>query len=108
MKMMIKEHFLHLNLASIFYNTDQYSYQKIIINGKTFILCDLWYCDIIFQKKVIKNNIIIFEELYPPISGNYGSNRINELFIEKVIKVLFEKETYNKIESQFNDFVKIG
>ena len=40
--------------------------------------------DIIVQKKVIINNIITFEELYHPVGGNYGSNRINELFMERV------------------------
>ena len=55
-----------------------------------YVICGT--VDIIIQKKVIKNNIIKFEQLYPPISGNYGSNRINELFIEKGIKILFGKE----------------
>ena len=59
--------------------------------------------DIIVQKKVIINNIITFEELYHPVGGNYGSNRINELFMERVIKKLFGKEAYAQIENQFND-----
>ena len=55
--------------ASIFYNTDQSSYQNVIRMEHPFILCDLGSgtVDIIVQKKVIKNNITTFEELYPPV-----------------------------------------
>ena len=65
--------------ASIYFNTQE-SYKKIINTEEPFILCDLGSgtVDIIVQKKVIINNIITFEELYHPVGGNYGSNRINE------------------------------
>ena len=91
--------------ASIFYNTDQSSYQNVIRMEHPFILYDLGSgtVDIIVQKKVIKNNITTFEELYPPVGGNFGSNRINELFMDNVIKNLFGKEALNQIENKFND-----
>ena len=65
--------------ASIYFNTQE-SYKNIINTEEPFILCDLGSgtVDIIVQKKVIINNIITFEELYHPVGGNYGSNRINE------------------------------
>ena len=90
--------------ASIYFNTQE-SYKNIINTEEPFILCDLGSgtVDIIVQKKVIINNIITFEELYHPVGGNYGSNRINELFMERVIKKLFGKEAYAQIEDQFND-----
>ena len=70
--------------ASIFYNSYKFSYQYVIDCGEPFILCDLrsGTIDIIVQKKVRNNNITTFEEV------NNGSNRINELFMEKVILII--------------------
>ena len=45
---------------------------------------------------MIKNNEIKFEELYHPEGGNCGCNKINEWFIDKVIKVLFGEECFNE------------
>ena len=38
------------------------------------------------------NKKIHFEELYRPMGGTYGSQKINDEFIEKVIKKLFDEE----------------
>ena len=92
--------------ASIFYNSDKFSYQDDITTGEPFILCDLGSgtVDIIVQKKVINNNITTFEELHEPVGGNNGSNRINELFMEKVIQEIFGKEACDQIKSQFINY----
>ena len=95
--------------ASIYYNTVINNYQDVIDSGNGFILCDLGSgtADIIAQKKVVnkENNQIHFEELYHPIGGDYGSQKINEYFIERVIKKLFGEETMKNLEKNIkNDY----
>jgi len=85
--------------ASIYYNTEVNSYKDVIDSGCGFILCDMGggTADIIAQKKVMINNQIHFEELYPPTGGNFGSQQINDNFIERVIKKLFGEECFKKL-----------
>ena len=94
--------------ASIYYNKDSFSYANVIATGRPFILCDLGggTVDIVVQKKIQINNDIQFEELYPPVGGNNGSNRINELFIDNVIKVLFGENTFNTVKNQIDLYVE--
>ena len=85
--------------ASIYYNTEVNSYKDVIDSGCGFILCDMGggTADIIAQKKVMINNKIYFDELYPPTGGSYGIQNINDNFIERVIKKLFGEQNVNKL-----------
>ena len=64
--------------ASIYYNTELSNYQDVIEPGCGFILCDLGggTADIIAHKKVMIDNKIYFDELYPPTGGSYGIQKI--------------------------------
>ena len=65
-----------------------------------FILCDLGSgtADIVIEKRVISDNQIKFEELYPPIGGDDGCNIINENFMDRVIKKLFGEKCFNDVK----------
>ena len=39
-----------------------------------------------------------FEELYPPVGGEFGCNKINEYFMDRVIKKLIEEKLFNQIK----------
>ena len=85
--------------ASIYYhNTHLGKKNEEIVPGKPFILFDLGSgtADIVTQKKVVVNNNIKFEELYQPVGGDCGCNKINEQFIDRVIKKLFGKECFDE------------
>ena len=43
------------------------------------------------------NGQIYIEELFPPSGGNKGSNYINKLFMEKVLKGIFDQNAINKL-----------
>ena len=89
--------------ASIYYhNSHQGIKNEEIDSGKPFILCDLGSgtADIVTQKKVVVNNAIKFEELYKPVGGDCGCNKINEQFIERVIIELFGKDCYDKAKEK--------
>ena len=100
--------------ASIYYNTEIHNYKDVIDSGCGFILCDLGSgtADIIAQKKVINdlNNQINFVELYRPIGGDYGSQKINDYFIERVIKKLFGEQSYKNLEEnlkkEYQEWIK--
>ena len=66
--------------------------------GEPFILCDLGSgtVDIVTQKRIKVNKEIKFEELYRPVGGEFGCNKINEYFMDRVIKQLFEEECFQK------------
>lgn len=85
--------------ASIYYSKDKYSYKTIIDEHYSFILCDLGggTADIVTQKKIDTENGYKFEELFPPIGGDYGANNINEIFKERVLKPLFGEKCYNDV-----------
>ena len=70
--------------------------------GKHFILCDLGSgnVDIITQKRIGKENEIKFEELNILVGGDYGCNKINEYFMDRVIKELFGEERFNKTKEK--------
>ena len=85
--------------AAIYYSKDKYSYKTIIENQNPYILCDLGggTADIVTQKKITKENEYIFEELYPPVGGDYGANNINEYFKDRVLKRLFGEQCYESV-----------
>ena len=85
--------------ASIYYHYSKQGLKNEEMNsGKPFILCDLGSgtADIVTQRKVVKNNKITFEELYKPVGGDCGCNKINEQFIERVIIELFGKDCFEE------------
>ena len=85
--------------ASIYYHNSRLGIENDDIDkGKPFILCDLGSgtVDIVTQKKVQKDKEIKFEELHKPVGGEYGCNKINEYFIDRVIKQLFGEKCYNE------------
>ena len=90
--------------ASIYlaHETDGKAIYKLIItdkNERNFILCDFGSgtVDIVTQRKKFENNEFKFEELYPPVGDYLGSNKINEYFIDRVIKPLFGEDNLNMI-----------
>lgn len=52
---------------------------------------------IVTQKKHITENGYTFEELYPPVGGDYGANNINAYFKDRVLKKLVGEEGYNDV-----------
>ena len=100
--------------ASIYYHNSKHAIENDDIDkGKPFILCDLGSgtVDIVTQKKKKEDNEIKFEELYPPVGGDYGCNKINEYFMDRVIKKLFGENNFNKIKKEicnknYNDWYK--
>ena len=76
-------------------------------------MCDLGSgtVDIVIQKRIEKDNEIKFEELSPPVGGGYGCNKINEYFMDRVIKELFGEEYFNKrkeniCKNKYNNWFK--
>ena len=89
--------------ASIYYHSSPHSFKdEHIDSGEPFILCDLGSgtADIVTQKKILENNEIKFEELYPPIGGDDGCNKINENFMNRVIKELFGEKCFNEVKEK--------
>ena len=91
--------------ASIFLsyeNNGKPCYQEINhhLTNVPFILCDFGSgtVDIVTHKKKVENNVLKFEELYPPVGNNLGSNKINEYFIDRVIKPLIGEDNLNQIK----------
>ena len=91
--------------ASIFLsyeNNGKHCYQEINhhLTNVPFILCDFGSgtVDIVTHKKKVENNVLKFEELYPPVGNNLGSNKINEYFIDRVIKPLIGEDNLNQIK----------
>ena len=85
--------------ASIYYHNSRHGIENDDIDkGKSLILCDLGSgtVDIVIQKKVKIGKEIKFEELHKPVGGEYGCNKINEYFIDRVIKQLFGEKCYNE------------
>jgi len=85
--------------AAIYYSNEKNNYKTIIEDQCPYILCDLGggTADIVTQKKHIKENGYTFEELYPPVGGDYGANNINALFKDRVLKKLFGEKCYNDV-----------
>ena len=65
----------------------------------SYILCDYGSgtVDIVTQKRKLIKNEFKFEELYQPVGGDYGANKINEYFIDRIIKPLFGEENFYTI-----------
>ena len=83
-------------------NNGKRSYEEIYYHlaNAPFILCDFGSgtVDIVTHKKKVDNNILKFEELYPPVGDDLGSNKINEYFIDRVIKPLIGEDNLNQIQ----------
>jgi len=97
--------------ASIYFGRDNYGkgwFHDYFVNGiNNYILLDYGSgtVDIVSQKVEVINKEIKFKELYPPVGGDYGSNKINEYFMDRVIKPLIGEENINKIK---NELLKTG
>ena len=66
--------------------------------------------DIVTQRKIKTNSGLHFIEEYPPIGGNYGCNKINEYFMERIIKDLFGEKCFNEAKidiykNKYNDWI---
>jgi len=59
--------------------------------------------DIIAHKKVMIENQIYFDEFYTSTGGSYGSQKINDEFIERFIKKLFMEQSVNKLLENIKD-----
>ncbi len=95
--------------ASIYFshhcNNDSESIYKMIDKNKSdmsYILCDYGSgtVDIVTQKRKVIKDELKFEELYPPVGDDLGSNNINEYFIDRIIKPLFGEENLNKLKNE--------
>ena len=66
----------------------------------SYILCDYGSgtVDIVTQKRKLIKNEFQFEELYQPVGGDYGANKINEYFIDRIIIPLIGEENFNKVK----------
>jgi len=99
--------------ASIYYQNSPQANQEIKDSENPFIVCDFGggTVDIVTQRKVKTNSNFQFNEEYPPIGGNYGCNKINEYFMERIIKDLFGEECFNgaKInicKNRYNEWIE--
>ena len=84
--------------ASIYYQNSPLASQEMKDQEDPFIICDFGggTVDIVTQKKIRNKSGWQFIEEYPPIGGNYGCNKINEYFMERIIKDLFGEECFNE------------
>ena len=82
--------------------------------GKPFFLCDFGggTVDIVTHEAFNDDGRVKFRELYPPVGNFLGSNKINEYFIDRVIKPLIGEENLNKIKNNlyepenYEDWIK--
>ena len=97
--------------ASIYFGRDNIGkgwFHDFLLSGKNkYILCDYGSgtVDIVSQKVEVIEKEIKFKELYPPVGDDLGSNKINEYFMDRVIKPLIGEENINKIK---NELLKKG
>ena len=77
-----------------------------IQEGKPYIICDIGAgtVDICTHRKIMQDNKTsqLIEE-YPPLGGDYGGNKINEVFINKFIIEIFGEENVKKLQSNSGD-----
>ena len=99
--------------ASIYYQSSPQANQELKDSEDPFIVCDFGggTVDIVTQRKKRTNSGFHFIEEYPPIGGNYGCNKINEYFMERIIKDLFGEECFNgaKIDickNRYNEWIE--
>ena len=94
---------LEAEAASLNCSQDKTIDLNYIENGKSFIICDLGggTGDIVTQKK--ENNKLI--EIYKPIGGNYGSDEIDKLMLERVINKIFGFKDFNELQKK-NEEIK--
>ena len=92
--------------ASIYFcheNVDKCYIRNIRLENKPipFILCDFGSgtVDIVTQRRILTDQEVDIKELYHPVGNIYGSRKINDYFIERVIKPLFGEENLNKIKN---------
>ena len=90
---------LEPEVAGIYYYLSSESESEFkdlhISEGKPYIICDIGAgtVDICTHRKVEKTfqTPELYEE-YPPIGGDYGGNKINEVFIKRLIIKIFGEE----------------
>ena len=97
--------------ASIYYQKSPQANQELKDSEVPFIVCDFGggTVDIVTQRKIKTNSGLHFIEEYPPIGGNYGCNKINEYFMERIIKELFGEKCFNEAKinicrNRYNDW----
>jgi len=101
--------------ASIYYHNSPNASNDLKDFNEPFILCDIGggTVDIVTQVKIKnKEEGLKFKELYPPLGGDNGCNKINEFFMEKVIKELFGKDCFNNTkkkvcETMYNKWIEL-
>ena len=100
--------------ASIYYHISPDSYNNINNFEEPFIVCDFGAgtVDIVTQKKEKTKDGIKFKELYKPIGGDNGCNKINEWFMDEFIKELFGEECFNNTKkttclNNYNDWIEL-
>jgi len=99
--------------ASLYYQYSPQANQGIENSEDPFIVCDFGggTVDIVTQKKIKTNSGFQFKEEFPPIGGNYGCNKINEYFMERIIKDLFGEECFNEAKNnicknRYNEWIE--
>ena len=100
--------------ASLYYHNSLDSYNNINNFEEPFIVCDFGAgtVDIVTQKKEKTKDGIKFKELYEPIGGDNGCNKINEWFMDEYIKELFGEECFNNTKkttclNNYNDWIEL-
>ena len=99
--------------ASIYYQSSPQANQEIKDSEDPFIVCDFGggTVDIVTHKKIRNSWGLQFIEEYPPIGGNNGCNKINEYFMERIIKDLFGEKCFNEAKinickNRYNDWIE--
>ena len=99
--------------ASIYYQNSPQADQEIKDSVAPFIVCDFGggTVDIVTQIKTRTNSGLQFEENFPPIGGCDGCNKINEYFMERIIKELFGEKCFNEAKinickNRYNEWIK--
>ena len=99
--------------ALIDYFKSPYVYKPILDSEDAFILCDFGAGTIdIVTQKIDKNNLDLkFKEIIPPKGGDNGFNKINEYFMDEVIKELFGEEDFNNAkenicQNEYSDWLE--
>lgn len=73
-----------------------------------YIVCDLGAGtgDIVCHERVINDGIEKIIEKDVPKGGSYGSDEINKIFEEQVLKVIFGNDIFDKLNKKFQESLK--
>ena len=100
--------------ASIYYNKSPQAYNGIENFNDPFIVCDFGAgtVDIVTHKLIKTKKEYKFNEIYRPLGGDNGCNKINEDFMNKVIKELFGNQCFNETkkiicENEYNSWIEL-